>query len=318
MRSELRIGFAGLGRMGMPMASRLAEADLLVGVYNRSPAKSEAFGVATGVKSVATPEELADVSNVIITMVADEEASHSLFIEAGGLLGGLRPDSVVIEMATVSIGHVQRIASLLNPLDCSLIDAPVSGSVSMATDGELSILVGGDDTSLARVHPALETMSSCVFHLGGLGAGAAMKLAVNTVIYALNQGISEGLVLAERAGIPRKAAYEVFANSAVAAPFVHYRRELFEHPGDTEPALSLRLAAKDVQLILGLAASLEVELPQAKTNLAVLDEAVAAGFAEADVSAIAELLRQRSNGGYNRLQHIFSLNSTGGDDGSLG
>lgn len=301
MRPELRIGFAGLGRMGMPMASKLAEAGFLVGVYNRSPEKSEAFGVATGVKNVATPAELADVANVIITMVADEAASQSLFIEAGGLLGGLRPNSIVIEMATVSIEHVRRIASLLNPLDCSVIDAPVSGSVSMAVNGELSILVGGHVMALERVHPALEAMSSHIFHLGGLGAGIAMKLAVNTVIYALNQGISEGLVLAERAGIPRKAAYEVFANSAVAAPFVHYRRELFEHPGDTEPALSLRLAAKDVQLILGLAASLDVELPQAKTDLAVLDEAVGAGFEEADISAIAELLRRRSDLNYNRL-----------------
>ena len=107
-------------------------------------------------------------------------------------------------------------------------------------------------------------MGSNVFHLGALGAGSAMKLAVNTVVYALNQGISEGLVLAERAGIRRDAAYEVFANSAVAAPFVHYRRAQFERPGDMEPALSLRLAAKDLRLILRLAASVDLKLPQAE------------------------------------------------------
>ena len=288
----LRIGLAGLGRMGMPMASRLAAANLLAGVYNRTPASAEAFSAATGVKSFATPAELADASNVIITMVADEAASQSLFVGRDGFLDALRPTSVVIEMATVSLEHLRRIASLVDPIDCSLIDAPVSGSVSMAHDGSLSILVGGDAAVLERVRPAFAIMGSRIFHLGALGAGSAMKLAVNTVVYALNQGISEGLVLAERAGVQRHVAYEVFANSAIAAPFVHYRREQFEHPGDLEPALTLRLAAKDLRLILRLAASVNLELPQAEAGLEVLDEAVSAGFAEADVSAVAELLRQ--------------------------
>jgi 3-hydroxyisobutyrate dehydrogenase-like beta-hydroxyacid dehydrogenase len=278
--------------MGMPMASRLAAANLLAGVHNRTRASADAFGAAAGVRSFATPAELADASNVIVTMLADETASHSLFVGAGGFLEGLRPATVVIEMATVSLEHLTRIASLVEPIGCSLIDAPVSGSVSMARDGSLSILVGGDAAVLERVRPALASMGSRIFHLGGLGAGSAMKLAVNTVVYALNQGISEGLVLAERAGVERRVAYEVFANSAVAAPFVHYRREQFERPGDLEPALALRLAAKDLRLILRLAASVNLELPQAEADLESLDEAMSAGFAEADVSAVAELLRQ--------------------------
>jgi 3-hydroxyisobutyrate dehydrogenase-like beta-hydroxyacid dehydrogenase len=289
---DLRIGLAGLGRMGLPMASRLAAANLLAGVYNRTRASADAFGAATGVRSFATPAELADASSVIVTMVADETASHSLFVGADGFLEGLRPTTVVIEMATVSLEHLRRIAALVGPIGCSLIDAPVSGSVSMARDGSLSILVGGDAEVLERVRPALAVLGSRVFHLGGLGAGSAMKLSVNTVVYALNQGISEGLVLAERAGVQRHVAYEVFANSAIAAPFVHYRREQFEHPGDLEPLMSLHLAAKDLRLILRLAAGVNLELPQAEADLAVLDGAVSAGFAEADVSAVAELLRQ--------------------------
>lgn len=287
----LRVGLAGLGRMGMPMASRLAAAGLLGGVYNRTRASADAFGAATRVRSFATPAELADASNVIVTMLADETASHSLFVGADGFLEGLRPATVVIEMATVSLEHLTRIASLVERIGCSLIDAPVSGSVSMARDGSLSILAGGDAAVLERVRPALAIMGSRIFHLGGLGAGSAMKLAVNTVVYALNQGISEGLVLAERAGIERLVAYDVFANSAVAAPFVHYRREQFERPGDLEPALALHLAAKDLRLILRLAASVNLELPQAEADLESLDEAVSAGLAEADVSAVAELLR---------------------------
>ena len=293
----LRVGFAGLGRMGIPMASRLAEAGLLTGVYNRTRTSADAFAGATGVASFTSPAEVAEASNIIVVMVADEASSHSLFVGEGGFLEGLQPGSVVIEMATVGADHIEEIASLLRPLGCNLIDAPVSGSVAMARDGSLSILVGGDPDVLARARPALAAMGSNVFHLGALGAGSAMKLAVNTVVYALNQGISEGLVLAERAGIERDAAYEVFANSAIAAPFVHYRRAQFEHPGDIEPALSLRLAAKDLRLILRLAASVHLKLPQAEAGLDVLDEAVDAGLAEADVSAVAELLRHSGNSG---------------------
>jgi len=277
------------------MASRLAAAGLLSGVYNRTRANTDAFSAATGMAGFASPAELAAASNVVILMVADEVASRDLTLAEGGLLEGLSPGSVVIEMSTVSADHIREMASILGRAGCDVLDAPVSGSVPLARDGSLSILVGGDIEVLERVRPALEALGSNLFYLGGLGAGSAMKLAVNTVVYALNQGISEGLVLAERAGIERDAAYEVFANSAVAAPFVHYRRAQFENPGDLEPSLSLHLAAKDLRLILRLAASVDLKLPQAETGLDVLDEAVGAGLAEADVSAVAELLRRGGN-----------------------
>lgn len=313
--SRLRVGFTGLGRMGIPMASKLAGADLLVGVYNRTPAKANAFATSTGVKRYASPAQLAAESNLIITMVADEDASRSLFTESEGFLGGLQPNTIVIEMATVSVDHVRHVAALVNSAGCSLIDAPVSGSVSMARNGELAILAGGDSSSLERVQPVFAVLGARTFHLGGLGSGAAMKLAVNAVIYALNQGISEGLVLAERAGVPREVAYEVFASSAVAAPFVHYRRDLFERPGLAEPAMSVDLAVKDLELILALAASVQLGLPQARTDLAVLKQAIAAGLAEQDVSAVAELLRGR-DGEFDGGQLIASCNRLQARSGS--
>jgi 3-hydroxyisobutyrate dehydrogenase-like beta-hydroxyacid dehydrogenase len=291
--TKLRVGFAGLGRMGAPMAARLAGAGLLAGVYNRTPAKAEAFAATTGATQFSSPAGLAAESNVIITMVADEEASRSLFTQPEGLLGGLQPDTIVIEMATVSVDHVQRLGALVDSAGSGLVDAPVSGSVAMAADGTLAILASGDPAGLERVRPVFAVLGARTFQLGGLGAGTAMKLAVQAVIDGLNQGVSEGLVLAERAGIEREVAYDVFASSAVAAPFVHYRRDLFERPDLAEPAFSLHLAVKDLRLILALAASLQVDLPQARTDLAVLDEAVDAGFADHDVSAVAELLRGR-------------------------
>jgi 3-hydroxyisobutyrate dehydrogenase-like beta-hydroxyacid dehydrogenase len=290
--TDLRVGFAGLGRMGLPMARRLAAHGLLAGTYNRNSEKSRDFAAAVGAASFATPALLAAESNVIVTMVADGEASRSLFTGPGGFLEGAAPGSIMIEMSTVGIEHLTELSGLAAGCACGLVDAPVSGSVAMAADGTLTVLAGGEPGDFERIRPVLAALGSPVFHLGGLGCGAAMKLAVNTVVYALNQGLSEGLVLAERAGIQRELAYQVFASSAVAAPFVHYRRELFESPESAVPAFRLRLGAKDLELILALAATLGLDMPQAKTDLEVLHRAVGEGLAEEDVSAVAELLRR--------------------------
>jgi 3-hydroxyisobutyrate dehydrogenase/2-hydroxy-3-oxopropionate reductase len=281
----VKVGFAGLGRMGTPMARNLARAGLLTAVWNRTRERAEPLGVNV----CTTPGELAADADVLITMLADEAASLAVY-EA--FAGTIRPGTVAIEMSTVGVDHVRRLAALLDGRGCTLLDAPVSGSTSLAEDASLSILVGGDEAALELVRPMLEAIGSTIFHLGPSGAGATTKLAVNTVIYALNQAVSEALVLAERAGVPRERAYEVFAASAAGAPFVHYRRAEFERPGSVPVAMRMALVAKDLDLILGLAASVGHRMPQAELDARVVAAAVAAGYGEADVSAVAEYLRE--------------------------
>jgi 3-hydroxyisobutyrate dehydrogenase-like beta-hydroxyacid dehydrogenase len=274
------------------MARNLARAGLLVGVYNRTREPCDELARELEVTSCVTPSALAAVSDVLITMVADETASTDLYIGKHGFLETIRPGSIALEMSTVSIDHVHRLAALLEPYGCMFLDVPVSGSVSMAADASLTLLLGGEAETCRRVEPVLQALGSTIFHLGPVGAGAAMKLAVNAIIYGLNEALSEGLVLAERTGITRERAYEVFASSAVAAPFVHYRREAFERPGDVPVALRLRLAEKDCDLILQLAAEVGQPMPQTELNLEVLRRAAEAGFGEDDVSAVAEYLRR--------------------------
>ena len=274
------------------MARNLARAGLLVGVYNRTRARSDELAQELEVASCVTPSELAAVSDVLITMVADETVSTDLYLGRHGFLEGIRRGSIALEMSTVSIDHAQRLAALLEPYGCMFLDVPVSGSVSMAADASLTLLLGGEAETCRRVGPVLQALGSTIFHLGPVGAGAAMKLAVNAIIYGLNEALSEGLVLAERTGITRERAYEVFASSAVAAPFVHYRREAFERPGDVPVALRLRLAEKDCDLILQLAADVGQSMPQTERNLEILRRAAEAGFGEDDVSAVAEYLRR--------------------------
>jgi len=138
----------------------------------------------------------------------------------------------------------------------------------------------------------LEPLAKTIVHVGPLGAGSAMKLAVNTVIFGLNEALSEGLVLAERAGIARDKAYEVLAASAVGAPYVGYKRAAFLDPDGTPVAFAADLAAKDLRLIAELAEAVELPLPQATTNLAVIDAVIAAGDGGRDFSAVASHLRE--------------------------
>ena len=292
LEPPLRVGFAGLGLMGLRMARNLAGADLLAGVYNRTRSRAVEFSAATGIRACRSPAELAERTNVLITMVADDDASWDLFAGAGGFVETIRPGSVAVQMSTVSLGHVEQLAELLGNHGCSLLDVPVSGSVSMAEQATLTLMAGGEESDLRAVEPVLRVLGTNLFHLGPLGSGAAMKLAVNAVVYGLNEALAEGLVLAERAGIPRSSAYEVFMASAAAAPFVHYRQAAFEQPDDAPVGLRLELAAKDLGLILDLAAELGQTLPQAELNAQVVGRAVAAGFAESDLALVAQYLRE--------------------------
>jgi 3-hydroxyisobutyrate dehydrogenase/2-hydroxy-3-oxopropionate reductase len=277
------------------MALNLARAGLLAGVYNRTRSIADELAREAEVASCETPAELGELADVLITMVADEQASMQLYAAVDGFLETVRPGTIVLEMSTVSIGHIKTLSVLLEERGAVLLDVPVSGSVAMAESATLTLLVGGSELVAERIEPVLRALGSTIFHLGTLGSGAAMKLAVNTVVYGLNEALSEGLVLAEMTGIPRQRAYEVFAASAVAAPFVHYRRDAFERPGETPIGLRLLLAEKDLDLILKLAAELGHAMPQAALNAQVLRSAADAGFAEADVSAVAEYLRQEDD-----------------------
>jgi len=290
--APLRVGFAGLGLMGRPMARNLAAAGLLEGVYNRTHSRASEFAAEVGVGAYRSAAELAARVDVLIAMVADDEASWEVFAGAGGFAEAARVGSVVVEMSTVSPDHVRRLGELLGARGCSLLDVPVSGSVAMAERATLTLMAGGSEDDLRTVEPVLQVLGANLFHLGGLGTGAVMKLAVNAVVYGLNQAVAEGLVLAERAGIERSRAYEVFMASAAAAPFVHYRQAAFEHPEEAPIGFRLELAAKDLCLILDLAAELGQSLPQAELDAAIVARAVAAGFADSDVALVAEYLRQ--------------------------
>ncbi|MFL5644048.1 MAG: NAD(P)-dependent oxidoreductase [Chloroflexota bacterium] len=282
----------GMGRMGSAMAERLAGQGVEVVVYNRTPDRATALAEKIGASVAATPAEAASRVEVVITMVADDDAVREMFEGPDGIAAGIRQGSVAVDMSTVLPDTIRAVAPRVQARSAGILDAPVSGSVSSTLAGELTVMVGGESGDLERARPILECLARRVFHLGPLGSGAVMKLAVNTLIFGLNGAVAEGLVLAERNGIDRALAYEVLASSAAGAPMVGYKRANFVEPETTPVAFSLALADKDLRLIRELAEASETPMPQATVNLDTIQAAERSVGEHLDFSMVASHLRQ--------------------------
>jgi 3-hydroxyisobutyrate dehydrogenase-like beta-hydroxyacid dehydrogenase len=282
--------------MGAAMAERLAGQGLAVVVYNRSRERATVLAERIGATVAASPAAAAATADVVISMVADDDAVRALFEGPEGVAAGIRPGAVAVDSSTVLPDTIRAVADAVRARGAGILDAPVSGSVGSTLAGELTIMAGGDAADLERARPVLDRLARRIFHLGPLGTGSAMKLAVNTLIFGLNGAVAEGLVLAERNGIARTLAYDVLAASAAGAPFVGYKRDAFLEPEATPVAFSLALAAKDLRLIRTLADASGTTMPQAATNLEVIRAAEGSVGHDADFSTVASHLRQEGRG----------------------
>lgn len=281
----------GAGTMGSAMVGTLRRAGFDVVVYNRTTARAEAVATATGATVARTPSAAASGATVVISSLADDEAVIDVYTGADAASEGLDGGAVVLEMSTIDPQTLQVIRPAVEESGASLVDAPVSGSVPLVEQGSLTVMAGGDADAIERAGPVIDALAARVFHVGDLGAGATMKLAVNAIVHATNVALAEALVLAERAGVERSIAYDVFAGSAVASPFMTYKRAAFENPAEAPVAFSIDLVAKDLALILGLAASVGADMDQGAANQKVAAGAIEAGLGSADMSAIATYLR---------------------------
>jgi 3-hydroxyisobutyrate dehydrogenase/2-hydroxy-3-oxopropionate reductase len=277
--------------MGSAMARAISAAGHELVVWNRTPAVAEALASELGGRTVGRPSDVAASTDVSISMLADGPAVDEVWDGPDGLVAGARPGTVLVDSSTVPPAVLRGHEAAIRSRGAGVLDAPVSGSVALAESGKLTLMVGGEAADLDVARPVLEACGATIFHLGPLGSGAAMKLAVNTVIFGLNQALAEGLVLAERAGIARDRAYDVLAASAIGAPYVGYKRAAFLDPEGTPVAFSVDLAAKDLRLIDDLATSVGQDIPQAATNLAVLEAIISAGGGDKDFSTVASHLR---------------------------
>jgi 3-hydroxyisobutyrate dehydrogenase/2-hydroxy-3-oxopropionate reductase len=284
----LEVGVAGLGRMGLPMGRRLLDAGFPLTVWNRSPGKAEELA---GARVAATPRELAESADVVVTMLADAAALEQVLHGDDGLLAGLRDGAVVVDMSTIGQEAATGFAGEVAAAGGRWLDSPVSGSVALAQAGTLTLMVGGAPEALERARPVLETLGQKLFHLGPEGAGAAMKVVVQAVLSLLNEAVAEGLVLAERAGIARETAYDVFSGGVVGAPFVQYKRDAFVRPEETPVAFTIDLMRKDLRLAFAVAERVGVPLPAVTAAADVLAQASERGLGDADLARVADVVR---------------------------
>jgi 3-hydroxyisobutyrate dehydrogenase-like beta-hydroxyacid dehydrogenase len=288
----MRVALIGAGRMGSAMGGRIAGAGHDLVVFNRTRSRAADLAEQTGARVADNAHDAAASAEVCLVSLADDAAVTATYLDDSGLIGGLQPGAVVCDTSTVAPATIGGLAPLVAQQGATLIDTPVSGSVSTVESGTLTVMVGGDQEALERARPVLDAFAKSIFHLGDVGAGATMKLVVNALVAALNVAVSEALVLAEKAGLDRQTVYDVFEASAAGAPYVKYKREAFLQPGDVPVAFSLALTAKDSELIHDLAQRVGARMDQGEASRRLVAEAVAAGLAERDLSEVAEFLRR--------------------------
>jgi 3-hydroxyisobutyrate dehydrogenase-like beta-hydroxyacid dehydrogenase len=287
----MRVAMVGAGRMGTAMAGRVADAGHDVVVFNRTRLRAEEAAGRTDARVADSARVAAESAEVCLVSLADDAAVMATYLDDNGLIAGLQPGAVVCDASTVAPSTVRSLAPLVAHKEAILLDTPVLGSVSVVESGTLIVMVGGDQSALDRARPVLETFAKSIFHLGDVGAGATIKLVVNSLVHSLNVAVSEALVLAEKAGLDRETVYDIFEAGAVGAPYVKYKREAFLKPGEVPVAFSLGLVAKDQELIHALAELTGTRMDQAEASRQLVAEAVQAGLGEWDTSEVATFLR---------------------------
>jgi len=283
-----RIGFVGLGAMGSRMAGRFLAAGHEVYGTNRTPAKAAPL-IERGLTWGKTPRDVARSAEVTFSMIQDDAALTAIASGPNGILAGLAPGKVWIDMSTVSPAAALAFAESTRQLGAAMLSAPVSGSINAADQGSLEILAGGDAEIFARVEPLLRELGARVTRIGTNEQALFMKIAINISIAEQMLAFSEGVLLAERGGIARELAVEIMTASAIGSPMLKARAPfVLELP--REPWFSLRLMQKDLRLALDASETLGVPLPGAAVSDEIITLARELGYGERDVASLFQVL----------------------------
>ncbi len=286
------IGWVGLGAMGSALTGRLIDAGHTVYGTNRTKSRAEPL-VERGLIWRDTAREVAEQAEVVFSMVTDTRALEAISDGPDGILAGLRPGSVYVDMSTVSPEPSAGIAERVKELGAAMLDAPVSGSVPAAREGSLAIMVGGDDDAFARVEPLLRQLGQTITHVGGNGQALMMKLALNISLAVQMTAFSEGVVLATKGGVDPEQAIEVLNLSPLGSPMLKLRGPLLLNRPD-QAWFDIELMQKDIGLVLEQGRSLEVSLPTAAVADELLTTARALGHGKEDIVAVYDVLAHLS------------------------
>jgi 3-hydroxyisobutyrate dehydrogenase-like beta-hydroxyacid dehydrogenase len=283
-----RIGVVGLGAMGTQIAGRLLDAGYEVHATNRTQAKARPL-IERGLRWHDSPRAVAADTDVVISMVTDDVALQAITGGPNGVLAGLAPGAVYVDMSSVSPHASITLAEQVRARSAAMLDAPVSGSVPQAQQGSLAIMVGGDESPFQRVEPMLAQLGHTVTHVGGHGRGVLLKLAINISLAVQTPAFSEGLLLAERGGIDPALAARVMSTSSIGSPMLAARVPLLlDLPA--QAWFDVALMRKDIELALQQARRLNLTLPSAATADDMLRTAGQLGYEHRDLAALHEVL----------------------------
>jgi 3-hydroxyisobutyrate dehydrogenase len=287
--SDLRVGFVGLGAMGYHMAGHLKRAGLLIAVANRSAAKAQAFAAEHAVAAPATLAELAAQCNVIALCVS---ADVDVLSVTRAIAANAKPGTIVIDHSTVSSATAQQAQAMMKAANGDFLDAPVSGGVEGAKNGKLSIMIGGDAATLARVRAALESYAARISHMGATGAGQNTK-AVNQVLVAgIAQGVCEGLALGEAMGLDPAVLLPTLLSGAAGCWFLEKRGATMLR-NEFTGGFKLSLLHKDLNIVRGLAENAGTDRSIIEKSLADYAQLMAQGYGDEEISALIRLKRGR-------------------------
>ena len=286
------LGYVGLGAMGSQMADRLMTKGHKVTGYNRTKSKAD-WLIKKGLTFAESPKAVCQAADFIFVMVTNSASLEAVTNGADGLLAGLSAGKVVIDMSTVSPDVSRAVAAKVRETGADMVDAPVSGSIITLQQGKLSVMVGGEKSTFDRVKPLLEDVGPRVTHVGDNGLALVMKIASNLSLAVQMLAFSEGVLLAEKSGIPRATAVEVLTHSAIASPMVVYRGP-FVLQMPEEAWFNVNMMQKDMNLALELGRELDVPLPTTAVTNELLTAARATGLEEKDFAILFDVLAAMS------------------------
>jgi 3-hydroxyisobutyrate dehydrogenase-like beta-hydroxyacid dehydrogenase len=287
-----KLGFVGLGVMGGEMVNRLLSKGHTVTGYNRSRGKAE-WLLKKGMNWADSPREVAAASEVIFSMVTNSPALQAIVEGPDGILAGLAPGKFYADISTVSPEYSRAVAQKVREKGADMVDAPVSGSVITLQEGKLSVMVGGRKETFEKLQPLLLDIGPKVTHVGDNGLALVMKIATNLSLAVQMLAFAEGVLLAEKSGIPRALAVEVLINSAIASPMIKYRGP-FVLQLPEQAWFNVNMMQKDMLLALELGRKFDVPMPTTAVTNEFLTAARGMGLVEKDFAVVYDVLAQMS------------------------
>jgi 4-hydroxybutyrate dehydrogenase / sulfolactaldehyde 3-reductase len=291
--AQTTVGFIGLGTMGRPMALNIQKHGHALTVFDIAPAALGAL-TAGGARAADSPAAVARASEVVITMLPDAPDVERAALGPDGVIEGLRPGALYVDMSTIDPATTRRIGKAFAERGRAMIDCPVGRTQDHAVAGTLVLMAGGDAALIERVRPVLMCMGETLYHCGGLGAGEAMKLVNNCLAASILAANAEALVSGVKNGLTVELMQTVIASTLAHNAGLATALPKKALAGDFTPGFMVRLAHKDVRLALGMAAGEGVETPIGHAALATLAAACERGLAGDDVSSVLRLREEQA------------------------